>query len=539
MSENKLVKDESMDISSLIKSSKANADNSPAEELSPLEKMAKEKANGGGGLVVNTADLEAPQQKPLIQNKTLDDAEGEIDETLKDMDDMIASASKARITRVPSNPIEMVQLMDAVAEHQATGRDVIDPETGEVIIRHTDGTEEELVNEVESDENNDEVSDDTGSVADNPEKSKIINFLIDKTGFGADFFLSPDEREKVKVAEELRITEVKEVRINKMKVKKPKKSFTDTVNAYQIGKTMVPVVFPASRFKAYMTGLSFGEMGDLTLNTESATTDHYRKKLTVIYNKMVNPSIGKFKDFEDFLRKFAHTDIDIATYGLIVASFPEEYDLPMDCNKDTCKKSFNQKFNPRSLIDFNKCGDRFLEAMKEIIECPEAKLPDLVNDSPVVNHVQYELPYSKFIVEVGIASAYDYLYYIIDNLLGDKFQENHPDDVNNILQLNATLLTLVRAVYVPDDDGEYIEYTSFEDMIQALYMIKPEEIAFLSNLLLKFQEGYSVKFSLKNVECPHCHTKTEEVDVDLNYLLFHRYQRLMNTTIDTNNITVL
>jgi hypothetical protein len=124
-------------------------------------------------------------------------------------------------------------------------------------------------------------------------------------------------------------------------------------------------------------------------------------------------------------------------------------------------------------------------------------------------------------------------------MIGDKFSEKHPDDVNGILQINSALLGLVRAVYVPDNEGSYVMYDKFEDMIQALYMIKPDEIAILSSLLQKYTDSYNVTFELRDIVCPHCGTKTKSIPIDINYLVFLKYQRLMSTELNIDNISVL
>jgi hypothetical protein len=176
--------------------------------------------------------------------------------------------------------------------------------------------------------------------------------------------------------------------------------------------------------------------------------------------------------------------------------------------------------------------------MRDIVECKAVDYEKLFEDSPTRTHVRYKLPLSGFIVEVGIASSYDYLYSIVDNVLGDKFSTDHPDDVNGILQLNTTMLSLIRAIYVPDGD-EYIEYTEFEDVIQALYHIKPEEIQILSSLLQKVNDNYSTAYELTDIVCPHCGQKTTRIPIDINSLVFLKYQRLMSTSLDISNITVL
>lgn len=517
-------RDANMDISSLLKASKEE----PPKEKSNLEKMKEAKESGSLGMVVSNEELQkANEEKKIVANKSEADALNEIDAYNAEQDRLIDAAKQLNVKNAPKNAQEMVGLMDTL-EHVANGGELPDGSNGEkqIFEEKTDADEN-----VSSGEN-------TSEEKISEEKQNIVNILIDKTGLGGDFKFTEEEKEKIISANEIRLKEVEEVDLSTIKVKKAEKSFIESVEEFQISSSKVPVVFPASRFRAYMTGLSYGEMGDIALNNENVTFDQIHKKLTVIYNKMVNPSCGKFESFEDFLRKFAYVDIDLAVYGLVVATFPEIDEIPLTCNNKKCNQSFNHKFSPRTLIRFEKSNNHFLNAMKSVVECGAADFDKLLEESPTRTHKRVKLPYSGFIIEVGVASSYDYLYTIVDNMIGDKFSEKHPDDVNGILQLNSALLGLIRAVYVPDGDG-YVEYTEFEDMIHALYMVKPEEIAILSSLLQKYTDSYSTVFQLTDITCPHCGTKTHHIDLDINYLVFLKYQRLMSTEVNIDNISVL
>lgn len=526
------VRDNELDISALLKSSKEES--APdVKEKSNLEKLKEAKANGSAGLIVNTSELD-DGKKALAKSKSESDAMKEMDAYMKDQDTLINAAKNVNVTNRPKNEIELASLITSLDMYAKTG-DIGTAEDGKTFI--AEKTEGDVAPAETSDNTTTESTDDV-KVVENAAKQEIVNIIIDKTGLGGDFKFDDEEKDKIINSNIIRLKEVEEVDLKSIKIKKKQKSFIESVNEFQLAGSKVPVVFPASRFRAEMTGLSFGEMGDISLNSENVTVDQVRKKLTVIYNKMVNPSIGKFESFEDFLRKFSYMDIDIAVYGLVVASFPEVDDIPLTCNDPKCGKSFSHKFSPRTLIRFNKAHEKFLSAMKEVIECPAEDAVKLSEESPTRSHKRIKLPYSGIIVEIGFASSYEYLYTIIDNLLGDKFAENHPDDVNGILQLNSTLLSLIRTVYVPDGD-EYVEYDEFEDMINVLYHIKPEEVAILSSLLSKFTESYTVEFELTDIVCPHCGTKTESIPLDVNYLVFLKYQRLMSTEIDIDRISVL
>lgn len=515
-----------IDVSSLLKASKEPIQSNKSDKT-PLQAAKEAKENGGMGLVVDTNELiNGSKETPLITNKTEYDAMGEIDTYMAEQDKMISVAKSTTFDRPPANIQETISMMGALEDMANSGN----VSANVVKVNPTDESTNETVNNDNQKNNEENIPD---------EKRQIINILIDKTGFGGEFKFTPDEQEKISTSTEIRLKEVEEVDLSTITVKRTDKSFVESASEYQISSSMTPVVFPASRFRASMTGLTFGEMGDISLNSENVTFEQIRKKLTVIYNKMVNPSIGKFESFDDFLKKFAYVDLDLAIYGMIVATFPEVDEINLDCNNPKCNKSFTHKYSPRTLLRFDKAGDKFLSSMKDVINCDADKFDELVKQSPTRTYKRIKLPYSNFIIEIGIASSYDYLYNLLDNMIGDKFSKSHPDDVNGILQLNTSLLALVRAVYVPQASGEYVIFDEFEDVINALYMIKPEEIGILGSILQKYTDAYDVKFELTDIKCPHCGTVTKEMPLDVNYLVFLKYQRLMSTSIDIDNIGVL
>lgn len=527
-----------LDISSLLKQSREAEE--PKKEKSPLELMKEAKENGALGLVVDNKDLEEKNRVNPKGQKSIMDAESEADSYMKEQDKLINAAKTVQISRPPRSKLEMVALIDNLDQVSKTGT-VSDTIGGtDSFIVDKDAQQKSETNTAENNEPVETVFEQKDTTEEDSAKSKIVNILIDKTGVGGNITFTEEEYEKMTNSAEIRLKEVETVDLKTIKVKRAEKSFLEKAKEMRLASSKVPMVFPASNFRADMTSLSYGEMGDIALNPENITFDQLRKKLTVLYNKMKNPTCGEFEDFEDFLKKFAYTDIDLATYGLIIATFPDFDEIPLNCNNPSCKQRFNHRFSPRSLLRYNKCGEKFNDAVRRIVDCPPADYQKLAEEAPVRNSTRIKLPISGFIIETGIVSCYEYLYTVVDNILGDKFSNDHPDDVNGILKMNVALLSLIRKVYVPDDDGEsYIEFDEFEDMINALYMIKPEEVAILNSILRKYGDSYRSTFELTGVECPYCHTKTESIEMDLDYLVFLKYQRLMATDLNIDSISVL
>lgn len=537
-------RDESIDITSLLKAAReTNEEETVEEEKSPLQKMKEEKESRPQGMVVDNKVLAEKNAPKEIKSKNESDAEEEVAAYMAEQDKLIEAAKKTVVTRPPSSPEEMVQLMDNLENVSINGdvgenvdnpniRLLTDEEIESGVVEGGNATlDDSQFEETEEAEPENQLSE---------EDQQTIQVLIDKTGLGGDFAFTDEEREKIVNAKQIVLTEVEEVELKSIKVKKPVKSFVDSVKEYEFAGTKMPMIFPASRFKADMCGMTYGEMGDIIVTgDESITFEQMRKRFTVIYNKMKNPSCGEFEDFDDFLKKFSYLDMDLAMFGLVVATYPEVDEIALTCNNPRCRRGFNHRFRPASLLRFDKTNSKFINTMNEIVNAKPEDYQKIFNESPTNMHRRYVLPMSKFIVEIGVASAYEFLYTLVQNgVITDKFANEHPDDVNGILFANSSMLALIRSVYVPDGD-EYVQYEDFEDMIRVLYMAKPEDIRIITTLLQKYTEAYAVTFELTNITCPHCGTKTERIPININELVFRKYQSLMSEEIDISNMSVL
>lgn len=544
MNENNLANpgtlDKDIDIMALLKGEGDGVTPTDNDMIVPKKKSAIELAKEAKqqGLVVDNAELaEKNQVKTISSSKSEADAFKEMEAYQAEQDQLINAARKVSMTKNVASAESMVQLMDEL-ETVANGGDT---EGSEMLRMKTD--EELAQNSVTAGSDVMDVTPQapvSNTAPADTKKTEIVNILIDKTGYGdGKIEFSEEEKEKLVNSSLIRVKEIENLDISTLNIRRAEKSFVEESREYQFGRNTARIAFPASRFTATMSGLSYGEMGDLAFNPETVTFEQVRKRLTVIYNKMRNPSCGKFESFDDFLRKFAYMDMDLAIFALAIATFPEWDDIALSCQNPGCKKGFNHRYSPRSLISYERMDEKILSVYKDLTEASPAQLEKMVHESPTRKSTYCKLPESGFIIEIGVVSAYEYLYNVVDNLLGDKFENEHPDDVNGILQMNTAMLSLVRSVLVPYAEGGYTQYDKFEDMIQALYMIKPEEVQILANMLSKYTTAYNVQFELRNITCPHCGTVTKRLPIDIADLVFRRYQKLMSSELELDGISVL
>ena len=569
-------RDENLDIASMLDAVKTEQKEqaeekpvlkpAPEKKLSPLEKLKAE--NAGPGLVLNNDEVkkdEAPHGNIIYNDERMAEIEKEVQNYDKDME----KRNKVTVIRKPMNHIEYIQLMDEIEsvhthEDGSVTIDTVDnfgnPVKPSFIKVREEGDAEfdySVLTDVEKEEikSNKEVSEETKKAIDqsstkaaddeeeeekkddiSPEKRKIVEILIDKTGFGTDFKFTPEEREKISEAETLRVNEVKLIDISAVRAKRSEKSFQDVIKAYDLGGSRTTICFPASGFKAQMKGLSYGEYADVALSMDSVTFDQYYKRLSIIYNKMVNISTGPFKDFEDFLKHFAYTDISLALYGMFVATEKENQEIPLNCGNPKCKKSFNWSYNTRSILRLERCADTFLNKMQELATAPAIEYDRIRSEAAVNNSKYIELPDSGIICEMGVASAYDFLYNFIPLMNEDTFREAFGSDMNQVYLDNVILLTSIRSVNVPDGEGGWIECTGYKDILDSIYHVGPSEIQILAAYTAKIQSNWEITYSFGDVQCPHCQSITKDLDVSMDDLVFQTYNRLMSTEIDLSKI---
>jgi hypothetical protein len=579
------VKDDAMDLSEFITTpttqkptvetspiDSALSDNTPKsnKELSPLAAELNKKKNAQLGATVTRKEMEDGKERTVFENPMADERRERMKATMDESEMLLKQRAAIIPLKQFESSTEYSQMVHEISlvrfdetgkayfdyEKDSNGNNVIpkfirlrtenDPpyskendylvmnRDAENARRIADGKEPipdsvPLTAKVEDIEHKEE--EDT--------KSKTINLIIDKTGLGTDFILSEDERKKMAEANEIRLTQVEVLDIASITTEKPERdSFTGKINTYQLSGSKTTISFPASGFKADMTGLTYGEIADISLSMDAVNVDKYYKRLAIIYNKMKNISNGPFDSFEDFLKNFAYTDISLAVYGLFVATFPEVQTISLRCGRNSCNKTFDWDYATRSILRLDKSDEVLLNKMAQLASADPNEYEDIYKKAAVRNSKFIKLPYSGYIVELGIASAYEFLYNFIPVIDDETFKQAFGNDINDVYKNNMLLLTTVLSVRIPKNDNpnSYILCEGYKDIVDAIYSISPEEIKIIATMSNKIQTQYQVNYSFGDVKCPHCGNVTKDLDLTIDDLVFQTYQRLISTEIDLTNI---
>ena len=408
--------------------------------LSPLEKELEKKKSGTSGLSITKEEyesgLERTEFKSIVdsdqRNQDLIDIQNESDQLLLQRQAVVplkqydGSAEFTQMVHEISR-VKFDENGKAYFEQELDdeGNNIIpslvrlrtedDPpfskENDFMILRGENNAQNddvEMSDELEDEEESDDAS------PENTKKKKVVQFLIDKTGLGADFVLTEEDKKKLVDSNEIRLKQVETLDIQSITTTRPdRESFTGHIHSHQLSSHRTTISFPASGFKADMQGLTYGEVGDISLSMETVNVDKYYKRMAIIYNKMKNISSGPFESFEDFLKGFAYTDIPLALYGIYVSTYPEVQTISLRCGRKDCAKSFDWTFSTRNILKLEKSEEEMLEKMAELASADPFQYDEIFEKAPVRNSKLFKLPYCGYIVEIGIASAYEFLYNFI------------------------------------------------------------------------------------------------------------------------------
>lgn len=503
-------------------------------ELSELDRMIEEAKSNPG--ISPTSDLKS--HLAMIDHLTGHDYKEELRETLlmRKRDQLVAEGKKPSDAKITEEELEAAYQdwlktddgMYAMQYQQnlKNKEELKEPEKKEVAPKEETSSDEV----VKSDDLNVDEDDEEEKKID-AESESMIQVIIDKTGLGADVHFTEEEREKIVKSSRVIVTEVENIDLESIEVEDTDKSFMEIAQENQITGIQTPVMFPMSMFRATMTGMSFGDLNSVAVNPENFSIETTSRQLSIIYNNLTNVSIGKFPSYDEFLNKFYINDLNMGLFGVVCSTLPEQDSITMTCGR--CKQDYDFSYSPRSLLDLRNLDKTVLTRFDKLIDATDLfTAKKLFEENPLRKLKRIKLPYSNVIVECGFVTAAEFFSDKMSQIFSD------PEAVidrlgarSDVYMALATLLFLVRGVLIPHN-GKWIRFKSADDVLDAIYGLKPQDVSILLNYLGKMSEPYSVTFAIYDVKCPHCGAVTKRVEVDIPNLVFQRAGALRNLDVE-------
>lgn len=308
-----------------------------------------------------------------------------------------------------------------------------------------------------------------------------------------------------------------------------------------------PLALPLSAYRLVLKPLNYYEFIQLGSSPSSGNrVDADKKQWSIIYDHVSNVSIGKFKDFEDFLKKTKYMDRELLMWGVLIASSEEEETITIRCGNPKCGKQHQIKYNPRTLIHVND----------ELIAKYEWETTGSVapGDAAIEHYIKinspirrYKLPNTGYIVEIDDRpSAYDFLnrrYPLMDKLR-ERFAPGSEDDEETNEKLNdnpeysyllahAMFITAISKIV----NGTEYRYDNWDDIEKIITTsLDMKDAAILMQLVNK-QAAANISpmdFYLENFKCDACGREEKRIPIpDIgNTLIFQLSRRLSSTEIN-------
>lgn len=320
------------------------------------------------------------------------------------------------------------------------------------------------------------------------------------------------------------------------------------ISVYDSGINDTPITLPLSGYRCVMRSINWFDFIKLTAPASQNGSDNELKKWSVIYEHLKSPSIGEFKDLEDFMKKTKYQDRELLMWGLLVATADDEETLSITCGNPNCKKQIKINYHPRSIlhIDEEHVPEWYVPSYEASVGPDAVKIWEKVNG----RRRRFKLPHTGIIAELNEPSAYDFVTKKLP-LINDLYKRFRPDgnmtelDPNDVsmaqfdyLSANALFVSAMTIVRPDPKTGKNKEYrfTNWEQIEEIITKsLDSYDSGILLKLIEKTRETVSpISFRVENINCPSCGRHEDFIPItDIGTsLLFQVSRRLSNTQIN-------
>lgn len=355
----------------------------------------------------------------------------------------------------------------------------------------------------------------------------VVNIYLDKANVGKLEF-TPEQQKVLERASKIIVNEQTKLDFSTYKFNKLDDMNSDEASKKKIrilekafDRTLSPFVALGSGYMGKMGNCSTAEVMKLARAIDSGRDLNSEiERWTLLYNKMKQCSLGKFKDFDDFLNNTAYDDYENLQYALICASFPETTTLQFTCAK--CQKKFNVTVKNKELLR----TDTVDETMAAFVE-------KIVTAGPVLEEAQKvhtDAPFNKItrislnedtndtFLDLYTPSAHDAIYRTYQEL-SSSYRD--AADYSGYVDM----VKMIKDIGIYDfeaDDGSFIMFDKPDEIVQALHMFSELQLNKLGLFISESYLAHKYQYGLKEVVCPNpdCKHNLGVYPMDMDNLLF-------------------
>ena len=314
------------------------------------------------------------------------------------------------------------------------------------------------------------------------------------------------------------------------------------IQVYDPGIYDTPITLPISAYRCVLRPINWFDFIRLVSPSSQNRSDDELKKWSVIYKHLKNPSIGAFKDFDDFLKKTKYQDREFLMWAVLVATADEEEPLSIKCPNPKCRYERTLKYRPRTIahLDTEHIPSYYNAVHNAQVQEEAQKIFNEVSNK----RTRYTLPSTGIIVEISEPSAYDFITKKL-NIVQDLFKRYVPDgDMSDLDPEDPRMVEFdylsANALYISSmsiiKDGKEYMFDQWDDIEEIIKdCLDTEDSAILLKLISNSRANTSpVSFYIEDVVCPKCGFKRERLPItDIGQtLLFQVSRRLDNMEIN-------
>lgn len=362
-------------------------------------------------------------------------------------------------------------------------------------------------------------SEDTDYAEKNPEIGVV---KIDKTDTAKeDLKLTPEEHEKLVPTKAIKLVLVEDAELKNIEIENvATERKVDYIRNLEgsLSKYSVPIPI----YGDYMTfrGAQLIQIANLEARDDDRLEDDLNRKASLIYSKLVGGTLIKKSNnqgktvmtYQEFTNKFSYMDIDMAIYGILCASNPEEGSTELTCNK--CNHNFEHKYNFKRLMTMDGLNDDFKQRYEDILENRTNDIALKMLHDKTNNARRYKSPFTNNIYDVAVPS--------IARMI-DVFKRINQED--SIMVHNSIFASFLNCIYLYNENtGKYLQVNDNEVdlMLDTISDIPQDDITMLQKQIATM--SYSPRFAIIG-NCPSCGTHYE-IPVSVDNLLFFKQRDL-------------
>ena len=331
------------------------------------------------------------------------------------------------------------------------------------------------------------------------ENPSALTIMVDKRDVDKLEF-SKEEKEKMVKSKVLQLKVVEDVTLKTVKTKKvDKKRKLSVLQNIETGVSMYGVPLPLMNDYVQFKGSQIMQLIKAIRYQDTPVDEMIEKKASLVFSQLVSSANIRKTDengralmtYNEFLNKFLFHDLDMALYGILVASSMEEVEVELTCGN--CSQPFKTNYNIKTLLTMEDMSDEFKERFDQVLanksdpdklqEMYEENNKTSIVESPITHNI-YHLNYPTLARAIGMYRSLD-------------------QNDENMVYLSAFALFIDKMLVYDSKAGDYLEIDEEEvlTLMEALSSIPQEELDIIQQYLTP--KLYTPKFVLKT-KCDHC-----------------------------------